>query len=360
MLHSTRTSLMATLLALSALTGTAPAAEKAPVVRGASEGDYEERLARVEKLVQGQGLLDLLAQVEALQREVQRLKGQVEQQAYLIEQLSNKQRDLFADVDRRLQAIEGGGARAGTAAGAIAPPNPANPPLAVLDSTATTAPPTGVGSGNEAPSLTVETRVPAAAPAAPDTGAVSAPAAAPAVDTPPTTADAAPAPAPGAAATEPPPATAAAPTTGVPPTQVATAAPAVPADPVAADAAYEKAFNLLKAGRYDQAIAEFNNFMVSYPGSPRADAAQYWLGEAYYVSKQYQPAIGEYQKLVQAYPKSQKVPQALLKIGFSQHELGQNDQARATLDDVKQRYPGTTSARMAEDRLQRMRLEQNP
>jgi TolA-binding protein len=50
----------------------------------------------------------------------------------------------------------------------------------------------------------------------------------------------------------------------------------------------------------------------------------------------------------------------MLKIGFCQQELGQSDQARITLQEVVQRYPGTTSARMAEDRLQRMRLEQPP
>jgi len=131
----------------------------------------------------------------------------------------------------------------------------------------------------------------------------------------------------------------------------------VPENP---DQAYDAAFNALKVGKYDDAIAQFNNFLVSYPDSARADSAQYWLGEAYYVNKQYDPAIMEYQKLVNAYPTSQKVSQAMLKIGFCQNELGQLEQARATLEEVKQRFPGTTSARMAEDRLQRMRLEQNP
>jgi tol-pal system protein YbgF len=126
------------------------------------------------------------------------------------------------------------------------------------------------------------------------------------------------------------------------------------------DQAYSAAFNALKTGKYDDAIAQFNNFLVTYPDSPRADSAQYWLGEAYYVNKQYDPAIIEYQKLVAAYPGSQKVSQAMLKIGFCQQELGQSDQARITLQEVVQRYPGTTSARMAEDRLQRMRLEQPP
>ncbi len=154
--------------------------------------------------------------------------------------------------------------------------------------------------------------------------------------------------------------TGAAPATVAPATQTATAAPAAPAIAGDPDQAYIAAFNSLKAGKYQDAVAQFNNFLVTYPDSPRADSAQYWLGEAYYVNKQFDQAINEYQKLVAAYPSSQKVSQAMLKIGFCQQEMGQADQAKATLQEVLQRYPGTTSARMAEDRLQRMRLEQAP
>lgn len=277
---------------------TARAQEDVPVVEAGYGEDVEARLQKLERTLQGRGLLDLANQVEALQAEVQRLRGELEQQQHLIEQL------------------QAGAAQPPVAAAPPANPDPRwpTPAAAVAPATTDTAP------GAASPPVATVPQVPAT-PAAPSSGAPG-----------------------NASGTELP---AAAPTASVP----------TSADP---DQAYSAAFNALKAGQYGDAIAQFNNFLVTHPDSERADSAQYWLGEAYYVSKQFDPAINEYQKLVAAYPKSQKVSQAMLKIGFCQQELGQRDAAKATLQEVLQRFPGTTSARMAEDRLQRMRLEQAP
>ena len=47
----------------------------------------------------------------------------------------------------------------------------------------------------------------------------------------------------------------------------------------------------------------------------------------------------------------------MLKIGYSYHELGQPDLARAILEDLKANFPGTTAAQLAEQRIQRIRLQ---
>jgi tol-pal system protein YbgF len=51
-------------------------------------------------------LADLLLQVDALQNELRKLRGQVEVQANEIERLKTRQRDLIADIDRRVQELE--------------------------------------------------------------------------------------------------------------------------------------------------------------------------------------------------------------------------------------------------------------
>lgn len=279
-------------------------AQDVPVVEAGYGENVEARLQKLEQSLQGQGLLDLANQVEALQRQVRQLRGQVEQQQYVIDQLQAR----AAPQPPAAAAVTGDPRWPSPAAPAM----PAAPGAAVQPSPVAVPPP--------------DTAANAPLPA--DAG----------MQTPP---------APGATA----------PAAPRPATQTATAAPAIAGDP---DQAYNAAFNSLKAGKYQDAVAQFNNFLVTYPDSPRADSAQYWLGEAYYVNRQFDQAINEYQKLVAAYPGSQKVSQATLKIGFCQQEMGQTEQARATLQEVLQRYPGTTSARMAEDRLQRMRLEQAP
>ncbi len=122
-------------------------------------------------------------------------------------------------------------------------------------------------------------------------------------------------------------------------------------------AAYEGAFTLLKEGRYPQSIEALQKFLKAYPQSGYADNAQYWLGEANYVSREYKTAAAEFEKVVSQYPNSSKVPDAMLKLGFTRYELQQWGEARKALEQVVSQFPNSTAARLAETRLQRMRKE---
>jgi tol-pal system protein YbgF len=119
-------------------------------------------------------------------------------------------------------------------------------------------------------------------------------------------------------------------------------------------ASYDAAFSALKGGDYQKAISGFKSFVAAYPSSSLASNAQYWLGEAYYVTRDYQSAIGAFQKVTTEYPDSRKAPDALVKIGFTQSALGRNGDAKVTLEDVVKRYPGTEAATLATERLKRL------
>ena len=121
--------------------------------------------------------------------------------------------------------------------------------------------------------------------------------------------------------------------------------------------AYSQAFNLLKEGRYQQAIIDFRNFMKNYPESRFTANAQYWLGEANYVSRDYPTALQEFQKILTNFPESSKVQGAELKIGYTYYEMNDWASARTALESVIARHPNTTVARKAEERLQRMKRE---
>jgi tol-pal system protein YbgF len=121
--------------------------------------------------------------------------------------------------------------------------------------------------------------------------------------------------------------------------------------------AYSEAFNTLKAGRYQDAIKAFKAFQKDYPDSPYRANAQYWLGEAYSVSRDYKTALKEFQAVVNDYPESNKVEGAMLKIGFTYYEMQDWAAARSSLNQVVSKYPGTAVARKAEERLQRMQRE---
>lgn len=68
--------------------------------------DISGRLDRLEKFLNNSALLDMLDVLEQLKLEVNELRGQIEIQTYNIEQLQQKQRDLYTDVDSRLQRME--------------------------------------------------------------------------------------------------------------------------------------------------------------------------------------------------------------------------------------------------------------
>ena len=81
-----------------------------------------------------EALADMLLQLEQAQVELRELRGKVEVQAHEVEALKTRQRDLIADIDRRLSELERrGGAPAGgvtretaTGAPAVADTAPAN------------------------------------------------------------------------------------------------------------------------------------------------------------------------------------------------------------------------------------------
>lgn len=121
--------------------------------------------------------------------------------------------------------------------------------------------------------------------------------------------------------------------------------------------AYDAAFALLKQGLYDQAGKGFGDYIARYPKSALADNAQYWVAEAAYVRRDFRAALEEFNRVVKGYPDSPKVPDALLKLGYTHYELGAYDKARESLSQVIARYPNTSAARSAEQRLAKLTKE---
>ena len=232
----------------------------------------EDRIAALETQLKSQGLVEIFNQIELLKADTARMRGQFEVLAHEQEETQKRQRDLYIDLDTRLRKLEAG-----------------TPPPAAAPGT----------------------------PAAPATGA-----------------------APGASGAAPPAAVAPAPTAAVAPVTVpvppvAAAAPARPgagpADATAEQRAYDAALDLFKSGNFGGAVGAFTAFTKTYPKSPLAPSAQYWIGNAHFAQRDYRGAITAQRQLVATYPDSQKVPDALLNIATAQFELGDGAAARRTL-----------------------------
>lgn len=117
---------------------------------------------------------------------------------------------------------------------------------------------------------------------------------------------------------------------------------------------YRAAFDLLKAGRYDEARRGFEAFLASNPQHELAANAQYWLGEVAYVERDYEGALEAFGKVLEVYPGARKTPDALLKSGYCEYELKRFGRARALLLRVVEEHPGTPAATDAAQRLARI------
>ena len=215
--------------------------------------DVDERLGRVEHV--NQGLLQLSQRLDAIEAQMRQLRGELEELQNGNDMLRKQQRDLYADLDRRLSALQSG------AKGAAGPGD-------------------GGGGGGGA-----------------DSGGEQ--------------------------------------------------------------AAYTHAFDALKTTDYAGAITRFRDFLRSYPQSQLAGNAQYWLGEAYYVTHDYDNAAASFRAVGEQYPQSPKVPDALLKLGLTQIDQKKLTEARATLKQVGQRFPNSDAAKLAAARLQNIPADEH-
>jgi len=290
-----------------------------------------ERVAKLEADAarnNNQASVDLLNRLNELQAEVQTLRGLVEQQAFQIDELKARSRDQYVDLDSRLARLEGNPA-------AVTAPNVA-PALGDGQTQNLEPPPMPPSNPNQLAMEPIGGQ-PSGAP----TGAVP-------VD-------------PNAMQTTPQ-------DPGIDPLATPTPTETMPVAPTQTvdttmipqageQQAYEAAFAALREGRYAESARRFSGFLEQFPNGDLADNATYWLGESYYVTQNYRIALDTFRSLLNQFPDSAKAPDTMLKVGYCHYELREWADAERQLNDVLARYPNTTVARLAQSRLNALRLE---
>ena len=233
-------------------------------------------------------------QLNALQAEIRELRNQLEEQQFEVENLKQRQQDLFQGLDSRLRVSERmqqGGNTIGSD-GSVTTPG-LLPPLGAADQSVPVEPPVAAANVPEV----------------------------------------------------------------APPAAASVAASAVLATSVAGvdqQDLYDQGFEHLKRSEYTQAIDLFMQLVAQYPNGGLADDASYWIGEANYVNRQYGEAIRSFRNIVSQYPQSDRVPEALLKVGYVQYDVGDYQNAKSTFQDVLRRYPDHPVSISAKSRLQRI------
>jgi len=253
--------------------------------------DNEARIAKLEEQIRNIGVVELLRQLEAVNAELARLRGQLEVLANDNQQIQKRQRDFYLDLDSRMKRLEGGSAAAVPSAPTSTPPVSGSP-----EATPPAVPPTAV---------------------------------------PPT-----------ATRSEFGPAT---PTTAPP------ARPMTREEQAREVKAYDAASNLFRRNDFPGAIESFQAFLKEFPGSQLAPNAGYWIGISYANLRDYRNALAAQEDVVTRFPQSPKAPDALLAIAAIQVEQGDAGSARNTLEDIIARFPSSEAAGKARTRLATLR-----
>jgi tol-pal system protein YbgF len=118
---------------------------------------------------------------------------------------------------------------------------------------------------------------------------------------------------------------------------------------------YQQAYDLMQQKRYGEAIAAFEQYVVDHPNGKYAANSYYWMGETQIIHSDLNAAKASFQKIVTQFPTHQKSADALLKLGYVYDAAGQKDKALKTLTEVKTKYPGSSVALKAEQRINQIK-----
>lgn len=262
---------------------------------------------------------DLLDRLQRLEAQMRSLNGQLEQSQHRVRQLEEQQRRMQADIEFRLNELEG--ARGGARPGQQAPQRPAQTPPGrrsdAFDPGQQQGAPGGVRDlgatppgGNAAPPRMGAAPGGAGGPTGTgplDLGQLSGQAAAdPSLE-------------PGVPRTG---------STGTQPTAAAT-----PREE------YNAAVAMIQRRDYEQAEIALRGFLQNHPRDRLVGDATHQLGEAMFQRRQYREAAEQFLKVSTDFPRSARAPSSLLRLGQSLNALGEREAACAAYAEFNRKYP---------------------
>ena len=118
-----------------------------------------------------------------------------------------------------------------------------------------------------------------------------------------------------------------------------------------ADQLWDVARDQHSRGSYSTAQRAYRDFLAEYPDDARAPDAYFHLGDILTLQDRPEDALEAFQEIQALDPLSPKVPDALYRIARLQIDMGDTEDAKATLQRIIGTYDGTIMARVAQDLL---------
>ncbi|PHS74494.1 YbgF trimerization domain-containing protein [Porticoccus sp.] len=95
---------------------------------------------------------------------------------------------------------------------------------------------------------------------------------------------------------------------------------------------YSNAYDQLKAGKTENAIALFKKHLTDYPDGKLVANAHYWLGEIYLLQNDLDAARQAFSAVVEQYPANRKASDAAFKLGQVYFLMGDKAKAKSLLE----------------------------
>ncbi len=250
--------------------------------------ELDAKLTKLDEAIKSLGIIQIINQLDQVNAELAKLRGQNEVMVNQFEQMQKRQKDFYFDLDARIRKLEGA------------------------------APDTPVG-------------VTAVAPATPGMTLVTPPAAQPNIII-------APPPNQGLVVT-------------TVPSEPMSGRPVMVKSAEAQLAVYDVGTNAFKANQFTNAVRGYEAFLQEFPQHILAPNAMYWIGISHANLNEFAKARAIQERLLKLYPDSSKAPDAMLAIAGTQQEMGDAGSARNTYQDIIARYPDSDAAVKARVRL---------
>ncbi|OQK18099.1 hypothetical protein AU255_09705 [Methyloprofundus sedimenti] len=266
-----------------------------PIINNSS---YANGAAYIDQASANQSMLEMLGRVESLQTEIQQLRGLIEQQSHEINILKQREQNIYADINIRLQQLESASGIPVSAA-VVAKPETLNIPVKqskVIAPSAVVAKPETLNIPIKQSKVTAPVTVKQA--------------------------------------------------------QVLPEKKVIPKSKSDEKAAFDKAFASVKNSHYQEAITELEQFLLDYPDGVYTDNAHFWLGSVYKVVNDIPAAKTNFQAVYTQYPKSEKAGMAMLKLADIYSEENNITKAQQLYVRIISQYADSTAANMAEKNLQ--------
>jgi tol-pal system protein YbgF len=129
-----------------------------------------------------------------------------------------------------------------------------------------------------------------------------------------------------------------------------TAQPSAGSSSASADQMYEASLAQLRRGSTGTARLGLRELLRTYPASPRAPDALYFIGQSF-AAENPDSAAAYYSQVAEKYSTSARAPSALYNLGLLAEKRKDNAKAKDAYQRVVQKYPQSDEAALARDRL---------